>query len=177
MDEGRTYMNKIKCAAVLLLIIAAMLAGISSAAAKENDKQGGASLRGLKGVGVVVEDLAPDTVQEGFNTQLLQADVEQKLRAAGIKILTEQGLMKATGMPYIYLNIFTFKDDELYAYHITLELKQMVSLVRKPGISLSSSTWKACAGGTVGVKKISELRPFIADAADQFVSSWKAANP
>jgi len=170
-------MNKIKYAAVVLLIIAALLAGISSAAAKEGDKQGGAALSGLKGVGVVVEDLAPDAVQEGFNAQLIQADVEQKLRDGGVRILTEQELMKAPGMPYLCFKIFTFKDDELYAYHITLELKQMVSLVRKPRISLSSTTWKASAGGTVGVKKISELRAFVTEKADQFVSAWKAANP
>jgi len=170
-------MNKIKCVAVLLFMMTAMLAALSPAAAKENDKQGGSSLAGLKGVGVVVEDLAPDAVQEGFNAQLIQADVEQKLRAAGIRVLTENELMKAAGIPYLYINIFTYKEDELYAYHITLELKQMVSLVRKPRISLSSSTWKARVGGTVGIKKISELRSFVTDEADQFVSAWKAANP
>lgn len=170
-------MNKIKCVLVLLFMITAMLAGILTVAAKESDKQGNSSLAGLKGVGVVVEDLAPDAVQEGFTVQLIQSDVEQKLRAGGIRILTEKELMKASGMPYLYLNIFTFKDDELYAYHITLELKQMVSLVRKPGISLSSSTWKARVGGTVGVKKISELRSIAMDEADQFVRAWKAANP
>jgi hypothetical protein len=170
-------MYKIKCFAVLLFMMTAMLAGISPGAAKEIDKQGVSSLAGLKGVGVVVEDLSPDAVQEGFNSQLIQADVEQKLRSIGIRVLTEQELMKAPGMPYLYLNIFTFKDDELYAYHITLELKQMVSLVRKPHISLSSATWKTRVGGTVGEKKISELRSFAADEADQFVKAWKAANP
>ena len=130
-------MIKIKCAAVVLLVAAAMLAAVSSSAAKENDRQGYASLAGLKGIGVVVEDLAPDAVQEGFSAQLVLADVEQKLRAAGIKVLTEAELMKAAGMPYLYINIFTFKDEELYAYHITLELTQMVSLVRKPGIKLA----------------------------------------
>jgi hypothetical protein len=170
-------MNKIKYVAVLLFIMTAMLAALSPAAAKESAKQGGSSLAGLKGVGVVVEDLAPDAVQEGFNAQLIQADVEQKLRAAGIKVLTENELMKAAGIPYLYINIFTYKEDELYAYHITFELTQMVSLIRKPGIKLSASTWKARVGGTVGINKVNELRAVVKDETDQFVRAWKAANP
>jgi hypothetical protein len=170
-------MFRTKYAAVLLLAAAAMLAAIPLSAAKETDRQGRASLAGIKGVGLVVEDLAPDAVQEGFSTQLVQADVEQKLRSSGIKVLSEEELLKAPGMPYLYVNIFTFKDDEQYAYHITLELKQMAALVRKPGIKLSASTWKTRVGGTVGIKKVIELRAVVKDEANQFIAAWKAANP
>jgi hypothetical protein len=175
--KGDITMNRIKFTACALLTIAVTLFSCAAVLAGESDKQARASLAGIRGIGVVVEDLAPDAVQEGFTAQLVQADVEQKLRAAGIKVLNEEELVKASGMPYLYINIFTFKDDELYAYHITLELRQMVSLARKPGIKLSASTWKARAGGTVGIRKVVELRAFVKDAADQFIGVWKAANP
>jgi hypothetical protein len=170
-------MFKVKYAAVLLLAAAVVLAAATLSVAKESDRQGRASLAGIKGIGVVIEDLAPDASQEGFSTQLVQADVEQKLRSAGIKVLSEEELIKTSGMPYLYINIFTFKDDEQFAYHITLELKQMAALIRKPGIKLSASTWKTRVGGTVGIKKVTELRSVVKDETDQFTSAWKAVNP
>jgi hypothetical protein len=170
-------MFKATYAAVLPLVAAIVFAAVSLSAAKENDRQGRASLAGIKGIGVVIEDLAPDAAQVGFSTQLVQADVGQKLRSAGIKVLSEDELLKTSGMPYLYINIFTFKDDEQFAYHITLELKQMAALVRKPGIKLSASTWKTRVGGTVGIKKVTELRAVVKDETDQFISAWKAANP
>ena len=72
-------MNKSKCAAVVCAVIVCIFASLSSVVAKESDKQSRASLVAIKGVGVIVEDLAPDAEQEGFSTQLIQADVEQKL--------------------------------------------------------------------------------------------------
>lgn len=161
------------------MLLAVMLSFFSFSAgiAKESDKQPHASLTGIKGVGVVVEDLSPDTEQEGFTTQLIQSDTEQKLRTAGIRVLSDDELAKAPGMPYLYVNIFTFSDAEQYAYHITLELKQMVSLVRKPGVKQSLATWKISGGGTVGAKKLSELRAFVLDDVTRFISAYKAANP
>jgi len=170
-------MFKSKYASRMLLAVAVTFFSCSAGLATESDKQSRASLAGIKGVGVVVEDLAQDAEQEAFTTQLIQADTEQKLRAAGIRVLTDEELAKAPGMPYLYVNIFTFRDAELYAYHITFELKQMASLVRKPGVKQSLATWKISSGGTVGAKKLSELRSFVKDDVDRFISVWKAANP
>jgi hypothetical protein len=170
-------MNNSKyAAAVACAVIVCIFSSLSSGMAKESDKQSRTSLVAIKGVGVIVEDLAPDAEQEGFSTQLIQADVEQKLRAAGIKVLTDAELANVPGMPYLCVNIFTFRDAEQYAFHITLELKQMVSLVRKPGVKQSLATWKISGGGTVGAMKLSELRSFVKEYVDRFISAWKAAN-
>jgi hypothetical protein len=170
-------MNKSKYAATAACaVIACIFASLSSGVAKESDKQSRASLVAIKGVGVIVEDLAPDAEQESFSTQLIQTDVEQKLRAAGITVLAEEELAKAPGIPYLYVNIFTFREAELYTYHITLELKQMVALIRKPGVKQSAATWKISSGGTVGAMKLRELRAFVKDDVDRFISAWKAAN-
>jgi len=169
-------MNTLKFAANVLLAFTVVLFSCAFGLAGESDKQSRTSLAGIKGVGVVVEDLAQDAEQEGFTTLLVQADVEQKLRAAGITVLAEEELAKTPCIPYLYVNIFTFRETELYAYHITLELKQMVALIRKSGVQQSAATWKISSGGTVGAMKLRELRAFVKDAVDRFISAWKAAN-
>ena len=45
------------------------------------------SLRGLPGIGVIVEDFGPEAERDGLSRRRLQGDVEAKLRAAGIKVL------------------------------------------------------------------------------------------
>jgi len=140
-------------------------------------QQGVSSLSGLKGVGVVIEDIDPAIEREGFTAGQIHKDVEEKLRTAGIKILSETELTKSPGMPYLYVNIFTFKDEDIYAYHITLELKQMVSLVRKAAVKQSVATWKISGGGTVGAQKLPTIRTAVAEYINAFIKAYRAANP
>jgi hypothetical protein len=147
------------------------------AQARATVPQGVSSLAGLNGVGVVIEDIDPAIEREGFTAGQIHKDVEEKLRAAGIKILSETELTKSPGMPYLYVNIFTFKDEDIYAYHITLELKQMVSLVRKAAVKQSVATWKISGGGTVGAQKLPTIRTSVAEYINAFIKAYFAANP
>ena len=52
-----------------------------------DDEKSRMSLRGLKGMQVVVEHLEPEVEQHGLTTSALQTDVELKLRQAGIPML------------------------------------------------------------------------------------------
>jgi len=140
-------------------------------------QQGVSSLSGFKGVGVVIEDIDPAIEREGFTAGQIHKDVEEKLRTAGIKILSETELTKSPGMPYLYVNIFTFKDEDIYAYHITLELKQMVSLVRKAAVKQSVATWKISGGGTVGAQKLPTIRTAVGEYINAFIKAYFAANP
>ncbi|MCX5895699.1 MAG: hypothetical protein NTZ51_07715 [Proteobacteria bacterium] len=167
--------KKLFPAALILILFIALL--VSTASAATIDKQASALLTGLKGVGVVVEDIAPEVERDGLSARQIQADVEQQLRTSGIKVLTEKEFEKSPGMPYLYVNIFTFKDDTgMYAYHITVALKQMVSLVRKPSATLSATTWKASVGGTVGENKLADIRSFVKESVDRFIKDYSAAN-
>jgi len=150
---------------------------LANAHAQEKGQQGVSSLAGITGMGLVIEDLVPTVEQEGLTAGQILKDVEQKLRGAGIKILSDDELAKTPGLPYLYVNIFTFKDEDIYAYHITLELKQMVSLVRKPAVKQSVGTWKISGGGTVGALKLAHIRAIVAEYTDAFIKAYRAANP
>ena len=48
------------------------------------------SLKGLKGVGVIVGDMEPEVERAGLTQASIQTDVELKLRLAGIPLLSEE---------------------------------------------------------------------------------------
>jgi hypothetical protein len=80
---------------IRLILVLLLLA---STGAQGGDTEGErATLRGLDGVQVVVEDLQPDVERNGLTRQQLQTDVELRLRKAGIRVLTEQELDRAPG--------------------------------------------------------------------------------
>jgi len=170
-------MRKIHYSALLATGLLFFVLWSSQTHAGNTAQQGVSSLAGLSGVGVVIEDIEPAIEREGFTAGQIQKDVEEKLRTAGIKILSEAALTKSQGMPYLYVNIFTFKDEDIYAYHITLELKQMVSLTRKPSVKQSVATWKISGGGTVGALKLASIRTAVGEYINAFIKTYRAANP
>ena len=170
-------MRKIHRSALLAAGLLIFVLWSFQAQARATVPQGVSSLSGLSGVGVVIEDIDPAIEREGFTAGQIHKDVEEKLRTAGIKILSEAELTKSPGMPYLYVNIFTFKDEDIYAYHITLELKQMVTLIRKPAVKQSVATWKISGGGTVGALKLANIRTSVAEYINAFIKAYRAANP
>ena len=52
-----------------------------------DSEQSRASMRGIEGVGVVVESLDPEVERAGLTKHQLQTDVELQLRKAGIRVL------------------------------------------------------------------------------------------
>jgi len=137
------------------------------------------SLKDLKGVHVIVDNLKSDIEKDGLSTSTIQADVEQKLRMAGIKVLTEEEWIKEPGGPYLYVGVSSYKRDTgLYAFHIEVELSQDVILSRKQDVLCPAVTW-ACIGltGTVGAKKVNGLRNKIKDRVDLFINDYFDVNP
>src|SRR2546425_3316356 len=74
------------------------------------------TLRGLKGVGVVVERVSPDAERDGLTQSQLQTDVELRLRKAGIPALTQEECRATPGHPFLYVNVNTHRDGFKYAF-------------------------------------------------------------
>ena len=64
-----------------------------------------ATLRGLQGVSVLIEDVPPESERAGLTTQQLQTDVEGQLRQAGIPVLTKDQAFRVQGAPYLYVYV------------------------------------------------------------------------
>ena len=156
----------------MFLLVAASAA--TAGGDTENDRQ---SLKGLEGVGVVVEDLEAEVEQGGLNTTSIRTDVELKLRQAGITVLTEAEVLAAPGGPILHINVSTV-GGPLYAYFVGVELCQDVRLDRDPSIRIFTAvTWSVGAVGTVGRSNLRDIRNSIKDHVDEFLNAYLSVNP
>jgi hypothetical protein len=143
-----------------------------------NSKTEQASLAGLKGVRVVIEAVDPALKIENLATEVLSKDIQTKLTAAGIKVLTADELLKTPGMPYLYINVGTVKSGAVVAYNVQVDLRQGAVLERDPNITTTVTTWTAATRmGVAPFSELNRLRGFADAGIDEFITAFKAANP
>lgn len=145
-------------------------------AAAENHRQ---SLRGLSAVTVRVERLSEEARAGGLNEQALRAEVEQRLKAAGLKVLTAAEAAQTAGRPVLYLRVnarLPFGSDA-YAVNVTLALLQDVTAARDPGLTIrEAKTWDAGYLRTWPRQSLPQVMNTVRDLTDEFVGDWKLAN-
>jgi hypothetical protein len=139
-----------------------------------------ATLKHLKGVAVLVENLPAGVEGQGLSKNQLQSDAELKLRNAGIKVLSREESAKTPGEPYIYINLnlnIAKTENEVYPYSIDLLLIQKVSLLRDPKMTSYAVTWSTGGVGSIGKEIIGQLRDNVREIIDIFITAYKAENP
>ena len=137
------------------------------------------SLRGLKGVYVMIGDLKPDIEEDRLEKEQIQTDVELKLRLAGIKVLTREEYEKELGRPYLYVSGISMKREiGSHVFNTQVELVQQVQLTRNTKISLTTKTWSTSDIGYVGEKDVANyVRDAIKDGVDEFINDYLSVNP
>ncbi len=145
-----------------------------------NSEMNRASLQGLEGVKVLVEDPAPEVEQAGLAKDRLQKGIEEKLRGAGIKVLTQAEATQTPGEPYLYINVnltFPKGEGEMCSYSIDISLIQNVTLARNPKQATYAVTWSTGGVGLIGRKSLGELQESVQDLVDIFVKAFTGVNP
>ena len=141
---------------------------MARAARNESERQ---TLKGLKGVRVVVADMHPEA-EPRLTRAVIQTDVEQQLRLAGIPI-------DAASWPYLFVRVGIVPDIHGYwPVDIDVELHQGVLLQRDESIIVDASTWSV--GTIAGVRKVdfrNYVRDSIKDKVDQFINAYLSVNP
>ncbi|MBH0207964.1 MAG: hypothetical protein HP495_05510 [Nitrospira sp.] len=135
------------------------------------------SLRGMCGLGLVIEEVSPDVSAHGLSQEAIRSAVEQALRTKGIRLLTER--TRSGSSPYLYVSVNTLKEElGLYAYSVTVDLKQFVGLLSMKNKKTWGTTWSTSVIGMVRQENVSQI---IADAVEplikDFVDDFLAANP
>jgi hypothetical protein len=141
------------------------------------------SLRGLRGVVVLIWDLPSEIGREGLLTKdQIQTDVELKLRTAGIRVLSLKE-PTITGNPvfcvYVdvkYADIAGTGKSVGFAFNIHCSLRQNVYLERDPTIKNWATTWERGASG-IGSKNFGIIRNEIKDEVDIFINDFLSVNP
>ena len=164
----------------LSLLVTGILMLMASPLLALNSEMNRSSLQGLKGVRVLVEDFAPEVEREGLVKNQIQKDVENKLRAGGMKVLTQEEAVKTPGEPYLYVNLnvnFSKDEEEVCSCSIDIALIQNVNLARNPKQSAYAITWSTGGVGLIGEKSLSQLKESVEDVVDIFIKAFFSVNP
>ena len=154
---------------VLQLIVVALVWG-NIEVVQALDTGSRESLRGISGVGVVVEDIGPDASADGLSQDAIRTAAELILRSKGIKVLTSVERTRLGSAPYLYVNVNTLKEElGLYAYAVNVDLKQVVGLLSIKNARAWGATWSASVIGAVGE---TNLRQIITDAVEPLVKDF-----
>src|SRR5579864_5464164 len=114
------------------LLAAILVCSIAPPATASDSEIDRASLKGLQGVFVLVEDLNPPEEQAGLKTADIQADAEEKLKAAGIPLLSKTQNIDTPGMPTLYISVSVASSPatDLWPFSIDVNLEQQATLKR-----------------------------------------------
>jgi hypothetical protein len=137
------------------------------------------TLRGLPGVWVVVEKLPAELAQTGLTQGQVQTDAENRLRKAGIAILTQDECWQTPGMPWLYITVALLKaSTTTYAATIGAVLNQEIILTRNPQIKAFGATWDAGVHlGAIGAESLATVRESVGSLVEQFITDYQAVNP
>jgi hypothetical protein len=146
--------------------------GVGPPAIRGDDgEESRATLKGITSVHVLVEDLDADAQRIGLTTQAIQTDVELKLFAAGMHVVTTEEWLKMPGAPRLYINVSVLPPQ---AASISVELDQNVRLERNGERAVSANTWDS--KGVMANPTEQGVRREIGNHVDQFLKAWRSAN-
>jgi len=134
-----------------------------------------ASLAGLTSLSVVVEDLAAVAGKSGLTATALQADVERRLRQAGISVASDADA-------YVYIHVTVAEPGAALPlpYGVEVALMQEVTLPRglKTRTPLQCATWWMNSLGLTGPDRLRmAVSDRVAEFVDQFGRAYRAVNP
>ena len=164
----------------LMIVLLFIMVFVTDVNAQELS-EGVQSLKGIKGVFVIIEKLTPDIEKDGLTKNQIQTDVELKLRLAGIKVLTEEESFKEPGSPLLYITVNALKIEALsaYSFSIGVSLKQDVNLTRNSEIkNYHVATWGIeIVGFTAKNSVVNDIRDYVKNLEDMFLNDYLTANP
>lgn len=136
------------------------------------------SLKGLKGVHLVLTGINNAFGQAGINEVQLRNEIELKLLANGIRIIPEGVAKTEPGAAYLYITVNVMKaPNELYFYSIKTELKQWVSIFRDKNIVVFTPTWSTEMMGMTGKANVQYIvRKGVMDSVEKFGRTFVYVN-
>lgn len=169
-------MLKIRFSVLAAFLLCAL--PVARAADSEIDR---ATLKGLTGVFVLVEDLKPPVEEAGLKADDIKADVEQKLRSAGIPMFDRTQVSVTPGMPTLYISVVVASNNttsDLWPFNIDVDLEQRVTLERNSEIYVPTAvTWHVGGIGGVAKRDVPSIRDRVKESIDRFVTAYLAVNP
>lgn len=164
---------------IMALVMVFSLAGMSSSVFARDDEYSRKTLKGLNGVFLQGIFMDKDSESAGIEQKQIQSDVELKLKLAGIKVLTKEEHSKDKEPTSLAISINTYKySQDVLIYYISIELSQVVYLMRDPNIMAIDETWSVDRFGNTSMKYAeTNIRANIKDGIDRFIYAYLSVNP
>jgi hypothetical protein len=141
------------------------------------------TLKGLTGFYVLIEELNPNIAKyanvqkNNISTQQLKSQVENRLQKAGIRVLSWDEMMKTSERPILYVCVNTHEYEKFwYAYDIRVEVQQLVTLMSRPGKTISGATWSVNMTGVMNIGQLQTLYDNLGVLLDRFIQAYKKVN-
>ncbi len=132
-------------------------------------------LRGLEQIRVSIEALQPEMERDGLYRSTLQTDMEESLRTAGLKVLSEEESLQTPAVPNLYLHVDGLRFRKGYVYRLQLVMRERVTVIRKRSEVTAT---------TLRIPDQLRITPFLSDVRErardlvaQFIDAWREANP
>ncbi len=147
------------------LVLAAVLLG-NSAGLRASEAEV-ASLRGIRSMSVVVEEIKPGI--SGLTDKAIQTDVELKLRMAGIKLDPEV-------LPVVYVHVTCIAVASRFACAIGFDFRRRVTSAENDWQGYAT-TWNTGGVLTCGSWCVANIRQSVKDYVDEFLNDYLSVNP
>ena len=159
----------------------ALLGGLASPMPALDTPNERITLVGLTGVHVVVYHIGTEGDRDRLARSSLQAELEQRLRLAGLRALGATEALRSAGRPTLELRFNLARSrqaHQLYVYSVDLALRQQIQLARARTIESFAITWSEPPEvGTVEPAHLSVVLDAVRAKVKQFIAAWQAANP
>ena len=161
-----------------LPLAAALILSASRPASAQAKVPADPSLKGLKGVLVVVEDLDAVALSLGLTQDQLTRAVAERLQKGGVTALSRDEWLLTQGRPVLYVNVHfsSGKTKDLYAVSVSVALVQMVLLDRDRDVRLPARTWQTATVGSVAGNETAGVLAQVGFRIDDFAQEFRAAN-
>jgi hypothetical protein len=139
------------------------------------------TLKGIPGVYVIVEEMQPNiqkyASKAGLVKEDLKADIEQRLKGKGIRILSRDAWVKTPGTPVFYVSVNTHETEKYwYAYDIKTELQQAVTMEAAPNVRTLAATWSVNMTGIANVGTLKLIRDDVSVLVGKFIEAYTVVN-
>jgi len=138
-----------------------------------------ATLKGLAGVYLMVEDLRLEIEEDGLTRNEIHQTAWERLESGGIPLLSEEEWHETPGSPWLYLYAHVmrreFVDERVYIFNISIELKQKAKLAVTPDADpVFVTTWSRTILGKSGY--IDDIRKGVDLCLQDFVEAYRSVN-
>jgi hypothetical protein len=134
-----------------------------------------ATLKGVPLLRVNVDVDTPGLEQDGLTKERLQKEVERRLEAAGIVVAP----ITYSALPVLWVVLTTDKVPaaDLFAASIKVAFFQYVRIRRSLETGAPAATWEVEGVGSVPASDASELRSWVVNYVDRFITAYREQNP